>query len=258
MRGNGLSAKINDPDPHLEGTKVRQAQALDGSDEAKKTADVLNKFMQKSYDILKNLDVNKQRVRDGQKPANFVLLRGAGLMCHVPTFQQTYGLKAACVAGAGLYKGVASYLGMDVIEVEGATGKGDTNIVNKFKAAKKALDDGFDFVFVHVKWADSLGEDGKWKEKKEFIERIDSAAVELLNLKDTVVAVTADHSTPCMLKHHSADPVPLLVNGPGVRVDDVKEYGERACAKGVMGRIKGIELIPELVNIIGKSPLYGA
>jgi len=257
MKGKGLSSRISDPDPHEVGVKIHPAIALDGSREAKFTANVLNKFLEKSHEILKDLKENEQRIKEGNPPGNYVLMRGAGYVADIPSFEKRYGLKAACVAGAGLYKGVARMLGMDVIKVEGATGLPDTNVESKFRMAKNALKQ-YDFIFVHVKAADSLGEDGNFKGKKEFIEKIDKAAKVLLGIQDTFVIVTADHTTPCALKAHSGDPVPVLINGPGVRVDDVKEFGERNCAKGGLGHIKGLELMPELINLMGKAALVGA
>jgi 2,3-bisphosphoglycerate-independent phosphoglycerate mutase len=257
MRGRGLCSRISDPDPHELGARVHQATPLDASREAKYTATVLNKFLEKSHEILKALKANEQRVKEGNPPGNYLLARGAGYVADIPGFEKRYGLKAACIAGAGLYKGVARILGMDVIKVEGATGLPDTNVEAKFKTARNALKQ-YDFVFIHVKAADSLGEDGNCKGKKDFIEKIDKAAKLLPGLEDTLIAITADHSTPCALKMHSGDPVPVLINGPGVRVDDVKEFGERSCMKGGLGHIKGLELMPELINLMGRARLIGA
>lgn len=257
MRGRGLSSRISDPDPHEIGVRVHEARPLDGTRDAKFTAVVLNKFLEESHLILKELKANEQRVKEGSPPGNYLLIRGAGYVAEIPSFEERYGLKAACIAGAGLYKGVARLLGMDVIKVEGATGLPDTNVEAKFRTAVKALKQ-YDFIFIHVKGADSLGEDGNYKGKKEFIEKIDKAAKTLLGLKDTFIVITADHSTPCALKMHSGDPVPLLINGPGVRVDEVREYGERNCMKGGLGHIRGLDLMPELVNLMGRARLIGA
>jgi 2,3-bisphosphoglycerate-independent phosphoglycerate mutase len=159
-------------------------------------------------------------------------------------------LKAACVAGAGLYKGIGRLYSMKIIEVKGATGLPDTNIKAKFKATKKALKN-FDFIFVHVKAADSLGEDGNAEGKKKFIEKTDKAFKELMNLKDTLLVVTADHSTPCELKHHSKDAVPVLFHGPGVKADATKQFGEKAALKGSLGRFAGKELMIKIKRRLG-------
>lgn len=258
FRGKGLSANVTDADPHAEGFPVAQVEPGDDTEEAAFTASVINKFMRKSYEILNAMETNRKRTEEGQLPANFLLLRGAGMYPTMPTFEEKYGLKACCIAGGGLYKGIGAFLGMDLIDVDGATALPDSNVRNKFVAAKKALEK-YDFVFTHVKATDSLAEDGNYMGKKEFIETCDLAAEELLNLPENVMlVVTADHSTACELKAHSADPVPIMFCTEHVRVDDVKAFNERAFVKGGMGRMIGSDIMPEVMNIMGKLHLIGA
>lgn len=257
LRGKNLSSNISDSDPHVTGVKVKEVLPLDNSKEAKFTARVLNRFLLKAHEILKSSKVNKERVKKGLLPANYLLTRGASSMEKIPSFKNKWGLRACCIAGAGLYKGIAKVLDMDLIEVKGATGMPNTNIKAKMAAAKEAIKK-YDFVWVHIKAADNLAEDGNFKEKKKFIERIDHALEILLDL-NILVVITADHSTPCELKAHSGDPVPILISGRGIRIDGVKEFGERECAEnGGLGRIKGLDLLPEIINLIGKAKLYGA
>ena len=258
FRGKGLSANITDADPHEEGKPIATVRPKDDTPEAAFTAEVINKFMRKSYEILNAMEANKARSEAGQYPANFLLLRGAGMYPTMPTFEENYGLKACCIAGGGLYKGIGAFLGMDLIDVEGATALPDSNIRNKFVAAKKALEE-YDFVFTHVKATDSLAEDGNAEGKKAFIEKCDVAAEELLDLPDNVLlVVTADHSTACELKAHCAEPVPVMFCSSHVRVDDVTEFNERAFVKGGVGRIVGADIMPEVMNIMGKLHLIGA
>ena len=89
--------------------------------------------------------------------------------------------------------------------------------------------------------------------KSEFIERIDHSIEILASLQGVLLVITADHSTPCSLMTHSADPVPICFHGLDVRTDDVKELGERACASGGLGRMVGLEVITEIINILGLS-----
>ena len=258
FRGKGLSANISDADPHEEGKPVMEVRPTDDTPEAAFTASVINKFMRKSYEILDKMEANKQREANGQLAANFLLLRGAGVYPTMPTFEEKYGLNACCIAGGGLYKGIGAFLGMDLIDVEGATALPDSNVVNKFVAAKKALQE-YDFIFTHVKATDSLAEDGNFEGKKAFIERCDIAAAELLDLpEDVLLVITADHSTACELHAHTADPVPVLFCAPTVRIDDVTEFNERAFVKGGMGRMVGADIMPEVMNIMGKLHLIGA
>jgi 2,3-bisphosphoglycerate-independent phosphoglycerate mutase len=258
MRGKGLSIAITDADPHEIGLAVQKVEATDGSKEAMRTAEILNKFIAECYGILNKLDFNKERQKQGLLPGNCLLIRGAGQYRDMPSFKERYGLSACCVAGGGLYKGIGAFLGMDIIEVAGATALPDTDVKAKFKTALQQLK-SHDFVFVHVKAADSLGEDGDFEGKKEFIEKIDAAMGLFGDLPaDTLLVATADHSTPCELKQHSADPVPIMFCGSGVRVDDVIAFAERACAKGCMGHMSGADIMPEIQNLMGKLHLTGA
>ncbi|MCX8038884.1 MAG: 2,3-bisphosphoglycerate-independent phosphoglycerate mutase [Candidatus Sumerlaeia bacterium] len=258
VRGEGLSAKVTDNDPHEPGLKVWEVKPKDDSPEAARTAAVLNKFLARAHEVLNACEANKARVAEGKPAANYLLIRGAGFYRHVPPFAERYfGLKACCIAGGGLYKGIGAYTGMTLLDVPGATALPDSDIRAKFTKAREALSD-FDFVFVHVKAADSLGEDGNWKGKRDFIERIDEAAELLLDLPDALLVVTADHTTPCALQKHSADPVPVMIVGDGVRVDGVMAYNERAVVGGGLGRLVGTDLMPELMNLIGKYKLIGA
>lgn len=257
MRGLNLSPKITDCDPHKTGEKVKKATPKDNSQEAKKTALILNKFLDYAYKKIKDLPINKERVKKLLPPANYILVRGAGILPKYPSFKEKYGLNACCIAGAGLYRGIAKVLGMKIIKVAGATGKPDTNLDAKIKAVIKELKN-FDFVFLHIKGTDTLGEDGDFIGKKLFIEKIDKALAPLLKLKECLIVVTADHSTPCALKAHSADDVPVLICGEGVRSDDIKTFNERTCHQGRLGHIKGLNLMPIIIDLMGLAELFGA
>lgn len=233
LRGKNLSKEIEDGDPH-QNTKARTIKAK--TKDAEFTAKVLNEYLKITHNILKSHPFNKDR----KLPANYLLTRGAGQFEETPSFQKKYNKKAACVAGGGLYKGVAKILGMDLIEAQGATGKSNTNIKNKILKTKEALND-YDFVFLHIKGTDTFGHDGDFKGKKEFIEKIDKELSLLLDLKDTLIVVTADHSTPCKAKDHSSDPVPILVFGNGK--DSVKTFSEKSCRKGKLETFSANDLM---------------
>lgn len=260
MRGEGLSSSISSIDPKKTGVAFKKSIPLDNSKEAKFTASVLNKFTQQSISILKDLKWNKERENKGEFPANIALLRGAGKFKSIPSFKERYNFKSACIAGGGLYKGIGSMLGMDVIDIEGATALPNTNVLNKFSKAVELINSNtYDFIFIHVKPTDSLAEDKKPIEKKDFIEKIDRAFSVFKNLNsDTLLVLTADHSTPSVFGTHSADSVPLMFYGDGVRVDDIRTYSERTCYKGSAGIMNGEDLMPHIQNLLGKLPLSGA
>ncbi len=257
LRAPGLSPLVTDPDPHQEGVQPRQCEPK--VPEAALTARVVNAFVKRSHEILKDHPVNKARAKAGEHPANIVLPRGAGIMPHIPTFQERFGLKAAAIAGVALVKGICRVAGMDVLEVAGATGGLDTDMNAKLKAALKALETN-DLVFVNIKAADLCGHDGDPKGKAKVVERIDRAmALVKKGLPEgAFLALTADHSTPCCVKDHTGDPVPLVIYGKGVRADKVRSFDEIACAEGGLGRLRGVDLLPVLLDLAGRSEKFGA
>jgi len=246
MRGKGLGSKISDNDPHKTGVKPILIKALNSGKEAKFTADVLNKFLEKANHILDEMKLNKERNKQGKLKANYLLVRGAGIYKKIPTFKEKYKLNACWIAGGGLYKGVARATGMKILKVKGATGTLETDINAKINAAINAFKK-YNFVFVHIKGTDILGHDGKCKEKMEFIEKIDSKLKPIIKLKNTVIVITGDHSTPCRIKDHSADPVPLMIFCN--KNDQIKHFSEKDCGAGSLGRILGTDLMPILLKL---------
>jgi len=257
LRGEGLSWKVSDVDPGKTGFKVKMCKPLDGSLEALRTAEIVNKVVAESYRVLKDHWVNKDRISRGLPPANIILPRGASISTKVKGFKERYKLRAYCVAGGTLYKGVAKFVGMEVLNVPGATGTYGTDYDAKVHAAVRALKDG-DFVYLHFKPTDLAGEDGDFRRKVDIIQRIDKALEPILSLEDTLVVITADHSTPCSIKTHSADPVPIMICGEEVRRDGVKGFDEISAARGGLGRIRGLHLMPILLDLMNLTEKYGA
>ncbi len=113
-------------------------------------------------------------------------------------------------------------------------------------------------MLVNIKGADESGHDGLAEQKRDFIEKMDAALEPLLDLPGCILIICADHSTPCTIKDHSADPVPVLIRGEGVRTDDVMRFDEYACAKGGLNRITGAALMPTALDLINKAHKFGA
>lgn len=257
FRGKGLSPKVSDTDPHEEGKKILTSEPLESK--AKATAKALNLFTREAYEILKDHPVNRARVAKGEAPANMVVARGAGIAPDLESISEKLGIKAAGIAGVALIKGMFRAVGMDVLDVRGATGGLDTDMVAKAEAAIKALK-SYDLVVVNVKAPDLCGHDGNASEKIKVIERIDQM---MGHLKahlgpDVVVALTADHSTPVAVKDHSADPVPVTIFGEGIRVDEIPHFDERSAARGALGRIRGQDLMPILMDQSNRTEKFGA
>jgi len=236
MRGENLSPEISDGDPKITGVQPRQIKPKDKTKSAEFTAKVLNEFLGKAHLILKTHSLNQKR----KLPANYILVRGAGKLKKFLDFSKKYRLRAGCIAGGTLYKGIGKYFGMDLIEVEGANGLPNTNLKGKILATKNALKT-YDFVFLHIKAADSLAEDGNFLGKKEFIERLDKNLKPLIRLKNVLICVTGDHSTCSLMKSHCKLPNPVLIFDNGR--DKIEKFSEKECQNGKLGRIKQIDLI---------------
>ena len=257
LRGKGLSPNVGDTDPHEVGAEILEAKPTEGK--AKATAKAVNAFTREARERLEDHPVNRARVAKGEPPANGVVLRGAGIVPHLPSVAERYGLKAAGIAGVALIKGICRAVGIEVLDVRGATGGLDTDMIGKADAALRALG-SHDFVLVNVKAADLCGHDGNASEKIRAIERIDGMMAHLKAQLpgDAVIALTADHSTPVALKDHSGDPVPVTIFGDGVHVDDVSRFDERSAAKGGLGRIRGLDLMPILLSHANRAKKFGA
>jgi 2,3-bisphosphoglycerate-independent phosphoglycerate mutase len=258
LRGNGLSDQISDADPKHDGKPPKKVFALDETEEAVKTADILNKFVQKSYALLKDHPVNLKRIESGENPANIIIPRGAGAVPKVKSFGEKYGLNPVCIAETGLIKGIAIIAGMKLIDIEGATGGIDTNLENIKNGIIKTASKDYNFMLINVDGADEAGHDGQMEEKVKFIEKVDSVIGQLMKLEDVYFILTADHSTPISTMDHTGDPVPIVITGPEVRVDDVKKFNERSAAKGGLCRIRGNNVMDILMDLMNISTKFGA
>lgn len=259
LRGPDLSRKVSDSDPEMENVAVQKIIPLDRSREADRTARILNTLTKKFHSILESHPLNVKRKVKGLLPANIILLRGASVLPKLEPMTERCNIKALCVAAGALYRGVCKAVGMDLIDVPGATGTVETDVIAKAKAAVEGLSK-YDFVFVHVKGTDNASHDGDIKQKIRMIERIDALLEHILKNADKdelIIAVTADHTTPVKLGWHTGDPVPMAIMGPGVRADSVQRYSEIDCAVGGLGRIRGINLTPILMDYICKVEKFG-
>ena len=258
LRGEGLSDQVSAADPKYDGKKWTRVQALDDSPQATKTAGILNEVVEKSYHLLKNHPLNQERIKNGENPANIILPRGAGAVPHVQAFSEKYGLKAACIAETGLIKGIGKIVGMDIIDIEGATGGIDTNLDNIAHGILDTSYKDYEFLLINIDGADEAGHDGNARDKLEFIEKADEVVGKLSELDDFYFILTADHSTPISVKDHTGDPVPLVISGPEIRVDDVKTFNERSATNGGLCRIRGSDIMNVLMDLMNKSTKFGA
>lgn len=247
LYGKNLSDKISDSDPG-NNSKPLKIQPLDLGKETTQSAEILNQILTGANKILKNHPSNELRQKIGIPRVDTILTRGAGKIKNI----QTYSLKAACVAGGILYKGIARALGMDIINIPKSTASTYTDINAKITSAITYLKK-YDFVYLHFKGADIAGENGDFMEKKRFIESVDREMGPLLDLSDDIIVLTGDHATPTSIQTHSGDPIPICIKGPSVLQDNITEFSERKAAHGGLGRISGKNLMPILIDLINKA-----
>jgi len=235
--------------------RVAACEPLDDTVEAQRAADLTNEFVRASARLLDESEINARRRTEGRLPANLLLTRDAG--DHVPRLQpiaERFGPEWGCFVEMPVERGIALLLGMG--EVIAPT---PTDPAERYAAwaalAGEALG-GYDALYVHIKGPDVPAHDGLAEDKRSVIEDIDRAFFgELLSAMDpdrTLLAVTADHATSCARKAHTDDPVPLLVTGAGVSSDGVGTFGERAAARGALGILQGIEILPVLVDLLSE------
>jgi 2,3-bisphosphoglycerate-independent phosphoglycerate mutase len=256
LRGKGLGHCVSSNDPKAEGIAPPAVAPLTKEVKDRRTAAACNDFLRQAGEILADHPLNRARERDGLPPANTVLIRGAGEMGRYEPFAERYRMKGSVIAAATLITGIGRAIGLEIVPVPGITGSADTNLAGKVEAAIAELGRR-EFVLLNIKGADEAGHDGLPLEKRDFITRVDAALTPLLSLPDTLIAACGDHSTPCAIRDHSADPVPLLIHGDGVRVDRVTRYTETACAEGGLHRIPGSALLPILLDLVNRAQKYG-
>ncbi|NVM28653.1 MAG: 2,3-bisphosphoglycerate-independent phosphoglycerate mutase [Candidatus Helarchaeota archaeon] len=260
LQGPNLSHIVSDMDPDIVNVKAPACRPLDDTPEALRTSEILNEFYQTSKKLLGDSSLNDDRRQKNLLPANAVLLRGAGIVPELQTLNEKYHIRAVCICGAPLYRGVARVVGMSSIDVPGATGTVHTDTLAKGNAALRNLDSN-DLIFIHVKGTDSASHDGNYQQKVMMIEKIDAMVKLLLdktNPEEIIITLTADHADPVSVRDHTADPVPIVMAGGGVLSDDVLSFSERSCAYGGLGRIRGLDVMPILMDLIDKAKKFGA
>jgi 2,3-bisphosphoglycerate-independent phosphoglycerate mutase len=235
--GEGLSDALTDADPQKDHKPPVAASAL--SAEAGETVGVVSHFI-----------ADATRILSDEPVANTVLLRGFSRFPAIPSMSELYKIKPAAVANYPMYKGLARLLGMEVLPVGSETR-------DLFEALEAGYKD-HDFFYVHYKKTDAAGEDGNFPAKVKAIEEIDPFIPRIEALGADVVAVTADHSTPCLLKSHSWHPNPFLIAARSAMPDDVSAFSERACRRGFLGRFPALQAMPLLLSHAGKLQKYGA
>ncbi|WP_152395993.1 2,3-bisphosphoglycerate-independent phosphoglycerate mutase [Paenibacillus guangzhouensis] len=260
LRGEGLSDQISDSDPKApnDGSSYHEVLPLNATEEAVRTARILNAFLAKAHALLSDHPVNVERVEQGQQPANFILTRGAGQMALLEPITERLHLTGSCIAGEGTVLGVAKLAGFTPITDSRMTANVDTDVALKAKLALEQIVEN-DMVLVHLKAPDLMGHDNKPLEKAKAIEQFDRMVGLIAEglPEDVYLALAADHSTPCEIGEHTGDPVPVLIYGPSIRRDRTVLYNEMDCAYGGLGHVTGYQFVQTLHGLMGRVKKQG-
>jgi 2,3-bisphosphoglycerate-independent phosphoglycerate mutase len=239
----GIALETFDPYPLA-------ATPLNETDGAHLGAELTNDWSEQARNILADQPVNRAREKRGRPPANIVLVRDAGnSVPHVQSLQDRFGMRFACFAEMPVEIGISKVTGMDPILVTSPTDPAGYS-----KLAERAIEalDDYDALYIHLKGPDVPAHDGRAFDKRDVIADIDEGFFGTLLPeigRSVVLAVTADHSTSCVRKAHTADPVPLVVYTANITTDGTEAFSEADASGGALGHLKGIEVLPMLVEI---------
>mgnify|MGYP003575039226 FL=1 len=237
LNGIGI-AKKNQTD-----LKLLQCFPEDGSDNAIFSAKIVNEFTEQCKTLMKDHPINLRRADRGTSAMNMILLRDPGNSTpSLEKIDSKYGIKTACIVDMPVEIGISRVLGMKAYISDKPS-----DYVSKAKLAAKLLNE-FNLVYVHIKGPDEFGHDGDPNGKKSNIEQIDKDffGVFLKNsdFHQNVFVITGDHSTPCTMKAHTDDPIPLLISGKAIQSDGTVRFTEQCASKGSLGTILGAQVIP--------------
>jgi len=266
-KNNPLSGEITNTDPAYERVAglgvvkrevemvLQKARPMEDTEEAKISAELVNEFVQKSHIVLERHEINTRRVAEGKLSGNLLLTRDAGSkLPDFPNINDKYGVKFACFVDMPVERGIARLAGMHVVELPPPSGNLESDYSLRADKLLGSLPyyDGF---YIHIKGPDEPGHDGDFHLKTSIIEAVDKHLfgnlLPNIDLNECIVCVTADHSTPCKLKAHSDDPVPLLISGDKVPGDDVDRFSEKDCRGGSIGTLpRGTLLMPILMRLL--------
>ena len=237
---------------------VKPEEGLVGSDcvAAQQTADLLNDLILRSQQLLTQHPYNQAKAARGERQANSIWPWSGGYRPSMQTLQEQYPQvqSGSVISAVDLIRGIGHYAGLDIVEVEGATGLADTNYEGKAQAAIEALRHQ-DFVFVHVEASDEAGHDGDLDLKLRTIEYLDQRLIapiykEVCTWPEPVaIAVLPDHLTPVEMRIHVGEPVPFLIWYKGIIPDDVQTYDEVSCVSGSYGLLKLQQFMQTFMNI---------
>lgn len=218
--------------------------------------EILRDMMVRSYEILKDHPINRKRRAAGKNPANSAWFWGAGTRPELTSFEEKNKVKGAMISAVDLLKGIAVGAGMHNIIVEGANGGLHTNYKGKAEAAVKALlEDGYDFVYVHIEAPDEMGHQGSAEDKIKAIEYIDEKVIGTVaealqdSGTDFRMLVLPDHPTPVRVRTHTSEPVPYMLYDSTKPEAGCREYSEKAGRESGRFLEEGYRLLDHFLRV---------
>ncbi len=229
--------------------KIEKCLPLEDTEDSKFTANLVNEFNEKSINIMKESQINKKRKDENKKQLSCILLRDAGNKYpDVTPINEKYGMNFSCIVDMPVEIGISEVLKMKAFEAGGLT-----DYEEKAKVAAKAMETQ-NAIYVHLKGPDEFGHDGdaigKMKNIEEIDQRFFKTLVENIDSSKVAIVISADHSTPCINKGHSDDPVPVVVSGDFIKKDGTTRMTEEQAKKGSMGLLQGAEVVEKSLELI--------
>ena len=229
--------------------KIERCLPLDETDSAKLSAELVNEFTEKSLQILKDSEINNKRGLAEKKLLNSILLRDAGNKYpKVETINEKYSMNFSCIVDMPVEIGISN-----VLEMKAYSAGGLTDYEEKATVAAKSMETE-NAIYVHLKGPDEFGHDGdaigKMKNIEEIDERFFGTLLKNIDTSKVCVMISADHSTPCINKGHSDDPVPVLISGDSISNDGSERFTEEFAKKGEIGLLEGAQVVSKAIEII--------
>ena len=227
--------------------KIEKCIPLEQTEDAASAAILVNEFTEQSLEIMKKSDVNKQRSQKNKKLLNSILLRDAGNKYpNVKPINDLHSMNFSCIVDMPVEVGISNILKMKTFNAGGLT-----DYEGKASVAAQAMETE-NAIYVHLKGPDDFGHDGDAIGKMKNIEEIDKrffgTLLDHIDVSKIAVMISADHSTPCIYKGHSDDPVPLLISGDMIANDDTQRFTEAEAKKGAIGLIEGAQVVKTAID----------
>ena len=228
--------------------KIEKCIPMEQTEDASNAANLVNEFTEQSLEIMKKSNVNRQRSDKNKKLLNSILLRDAGNKYpNVKPINELHAMNFSCIVDMPVEIGISNILKMKTFNAGGLT-----DYEEKAKVAAQAMSTE-NAIYVHLKGPDEFGHDGDAIGKMKNIEEIDKrffgTLLSNIDVSKIAVIISADHSTPCINKGHSDDPVPLLISGDMIVNDNSQRFTEEDGKKGTIGLIEGASVVKTVIDL---------